>query len=62
MEERQNGSSPVMGGNSRAHAFFGIDADRVSIKATTSEKLGFVGRREGMAAWAVAAVKQMETE
>lgn len=28
------------------------DADNISIKATTSEKMGFVGRREGMAAYA----------
>ncbi len=30
----------------------GVSADDVSIKATTSEKLGFVGREEGMAAYA----------
>lgn len=30
----------------------GIEVDRVSIKATTSEKMGFVGRGEGMSAMA----------
>ncbi len=29
-----------------------IDADDISIKATTSEKMGFVGRKEGIAAYA----------
>ncbi len=31
----------------------GCDEDLISIKATTSEKMGFVGREEGMAAYAV---------
>ena len=30
----------------------GIDKNAVSIKATTSEKMGFVGREEGIAAYA----------
>ncbi|MDO9154906.1 MAG: 2-C-methyl-D-erythritol 2,4-cyclodiphosphate synthase [Paludibacter sp.] len=29
----------------------GVEADTISIKATTSEKMGFVGRKEGMAAY-----------
>ena len=37
----------------------GVSPDRISIKATTGEALGFVGRREGAAAHAVAALVQL---
>ena len=35
-----------------------VDADDVSIKATTSEKLGFVGTQEGMAAYATVLIEK----
>lgn len=37
----------------------GIDLSRVSVKATTTERLGFVGRQEGCEVWAVVLLGKM---
>ena len=39
-------------------AVMGIDEDKISIKATTTERLGFTGREEGMAAYAVCLIEK----
>ena len=40
----------------RIGALLGLEPDRISIKATTMERMGFVGREEGMGALATATV------
>ena len=37
----------------------GIDVDNISIKATTVEKMGFVGRKEGMAAYVTVLISKV---
>jgi 2-C-methyl-D-erythritol 2,4-cyclodiphosphate synthase len=38
----------------------GIDTEDISIKATTNEKLGFIGREEGVVAYAVCLIAKSE--
>ena len=44
----------------RLAAAMGVFVDQVGVKATTTERLGFVGREEGIAAWAVALLSKKE--
>ena len=41
-------------------AILGVSPKRVGVKATTNEKLGALGRREGMAAFATVAIQLPE--
>ena len=39
-------------------AVMGVDEDDISIKATTTEKLGFAGREEGISAYATVLIEK----
>ena len=39
-------------------ADLGVERGRVNVKATTTERLGFIGRREGIAAFAVVVLEE----
>jgi 2-C-methyl-D-erythritol 2,4-cyclodiphosphate synthase len=41
-------------------SILGIAADDISIKATTTERLGFIGREEGVMAQAVVLLKRAD--
>ena len=58
--ERPKLSPYVSQMRSRIGKALGLPDDRVSIKATTSERLGFTGREEGIAAHAVVLIRSAD--
>lgn len=55
-QPKLNPAIPAM--QARLSEVMGVSADDISIKATTSEKMGFVGREEGITAYAVALIQK----
>ena len=56
MAERPKIAPHIQQMREKLAAALGVEAGMVGVKATTTEKLGFVGREEGMAAQAVAII------
>src|SRR5262245_18403442 len=53
--------APVRGElRDRLSGALGVGADRVTVRATTTDRLGFTGRGEGLAAQAVALLRKQE--
>ena len=57
-EPRVMKHAPLM--KERMGTALGITADQVGVKATTNERMGFVGRGEGIAAMAVASISSRQ--
>ena len=54
--------APVRGElRERLSGVLGVDVDRITVRATTTDRLGFTGRGEGLAAQAVALLRRRDT-
>ena len=58
MERPKLGAAQARRSASALAGALGVAADRVNVKATTGEGMGFVGRQEGVAALAVATLSR----
>ncbi len=56
LAERPRISPHIAAMTSELSSCLGIGGEDISIKATTTERMGFTGREEGIAVWAVATV------
>ena len=45
----------------RLSGVLGVGMDRITVRATTTDRLGFTGRGEGLAAQAVALLRRRDT-